>query len=187
MATATWTVGSASTTDSPLVFTDYYKDAAFTITAPRNYTIESMQWYAAAETVNVVYCRCELYVGSTLIAKSTEKLVNTTTLQAYNFSRTSNNAGGPWAYNLTSSTMFAFRIWFRNTAGSPTTCTYYAWLDFSSSKVPYGLITVSYPGSGVKVLTSSGSWTKRPVKVWNGSSWVRRPVKVWNGSSWVTR
>jgi hypothetical protein len=189
MPTATWTVGSASTTDTPFVYTDFYKDATFTITTPRNYTIESMQWYASAETVNVVYCSCELYLATagTLIARSTKRLINATTLQAYNFTRTSNNGGGPWAYNLTSSTTFAFRIKFRNTSGSPKTCTYYAWLDFTSSKVPYGVITVSYPGSGAYVMTSSGSWTKRPVKVWNGSSWVRRPVKVWNGSSWVTR
>jgi hypothetical protein len=186
MATATWTVGSPSTTYSPSVFTDFYKDAQFTITTPRNYTITDMQWYASASTVNVVYCSCELYVGSTLIAKSTEKLINTTTLQAYNFSRTNNNAGGPWEYNLTSSTTFTFRIKFRNTAGGPTTCTYYAWTDFSGNPAPYGLIGVSYPGSGAYVMTSSGSWTKRPVKVWNGSSWVRRPVKVFNGSSWVT-
>jgi hypothetical protein len=185
MATEVWTIGSASTTDDPLVFFDYYKDAQFTITTPRNYTIENMQWYASASTVNVVYCSCELYVGSDLIARSTEKLINSTSLQSYNFTRTSNNGGGPWTYNLTSSTTFTFRIKFRNTAGGPTTCTYYAWLDFASNKVPHGLITVSYPGSGAYVMTSLGSWVKRPVKVWNGSSWVRRPVKVFNGATWV--
>jgi hypothetical protein len=184
MATEVWTIGSASTTDDPLVFFDYYKDAQFTITTPRNYTIENMQWYASASTVNVVYCSCELYVGSDLIARSTEKLINASSLLSYNFTRTSNNGGGPWTYNLTSSTTFMFRIKFRNTAGGPTTCSYYAWYDFAGNKVPHGLVTVSYPGSGAYVRTSS-SWVKRPVKVWNGSSWVRRPVKVFNGATWV--
>jgi hypothetical protein len=185
MPTETWTIGSATTTDSPSVFFDYYKDAQFDVYIVRNYTIENMQWYAAASSVNVVYCSCELYVGSDLIAKSTEKLVNTTSLQAYTFTRTSNNAGGPWAYNLIATTTFTFRIKFRNTAGGPTTCSYYAWYDFAGNKVPHGLITVSYPGSGAYVRTSSGSWVKRPVKVWNGSSWVRRPVKVFDGTGWV--
>jgi hypothetical protein len=185
MPTETWTIGSAATTDSPYVQTTFYKDAQFTISTPRNYTIESMQWYASAGTVNVVYCSCELLVGSTLVATSTEQLISTTSLISYKFTRTSHNGGGPWAYNLTTSTTFTFRIRFRNTASTGQTCTYYAWFDFGSNKVPHGLITVSYPGSGAYVRTSSG-WRKRPVRVWNGSSWVRRPVKVWNGSIWVT-
>ncbi len=186
MPTETWTIGSASTTDSAYVHTNFYKDANFTISTARNYTIESMQWYASASTANVVYCSCDLLVGSTIIARTTERLINSTSIQAYNFTRTSNNLGGPWAYNLTSSTTFTFRIWFRNTYSTGQTCSYYAWFDFGSNKVPHGIITVSYTGSGVRVRTSSGAWTKRPVRVWNGSSWVRRPVKVWNGSAWVT-
>jgi hypothetical protein len=187
MAGETWTIGSPAFTDTPLVYIDYYKDAQFAISTPRNYTIDGMYWYAAANSVNVVYCSCELYVGTSLIAKSTEKLITASSLQQYGFTRTSNNGGGPWAYNLTSLTYFTFRIKFRNTAGGPTSCSYYAWNDPFYGYSPYGLITVSYPGSGAYVWTSSGSWVKRPVKVWNGSSWVRRPVKVFDGSTWVTR
>jgi hypothetical protein len=145
-----------------------------------------MQWYASASTVNVVYCSCELYVGSTLIAKSTEKLINTTTSSGIQLHAHITTAAAHGTYNLTSSTTFTFRIKFRNTAGGPTTCTYYAWTDFSGTPRSIRPHTVSYPGSGAYVMTSSGSWVKGPVKVWNGSSWVRRPVKVFNGSSWVT-
>ena len=38
-------------------------------------------------------------------------------------------------------------------------------------------------GGNVKI--QNGSWTPKPVKVWNGSSWVTKPAKVWNGSAWI--
>jgi hypothetical protein len=31
----------------------------------------------------------------------------------------------------------------------------------------------------------AGVFTKKPVKVWNGTAWVVKPVKIWNGSAWV--
>jgi len=185
MPSSTWYVGSYQTTYSPFVVVDFWKDAQTTITTPNTYTIEILQWYAAAEVASGIYIKTELYVGGDLVARTTEKQITATSVTSYGFSRTANNGGGPWAYTVTGSTTFTFRIWFRNATGGGKTCTYAAWQDFGGDYVPYGVISVSYPGSGARVWNGS-SWVKRPVKVWNGSSWVRRPVKVWNGSSWVT-
>lgn len=187
MATGSWTFGSNSTTRNELCYTTFYQDTRHTITAPNTYTIDSIQVYAAADVVNTVYVSAELLMDSTLIAKTTEKLITNTSVLSYNFTRTSNNAGGTWSVTLTTTTELTLRLIFRNTDSSARTVSFYAYWDtFSGIYRPYGIVSWTAPGSGAKVWSGS-SWVKRPVKVWNGSSWVRRPVKVWNGSSWVTR
>ncbi len=39
--------------------------------------------------------------------------------------------------------------------------------------------------AGGRVKISSGVWTAKPVKVWNGTAWVTKPAKVWNGTAWI--
>lgn len=187
MATGQWYFGSQSYQRTELVYTTFYQDTTATITTPNTYTITGIYTYATAAVTHKVYVSCELYVGSTLIAKTTESLITLTTMTQYGFTRTYHNAGGPWEITITGATPLTFRIKFRNTDSSPRNVTFWAYYDtFSGIYRPYGIVEWSTPGSGMKVWTGS-SWVKRSVKVWNGSSWVRRPVKVWNGSSWVTR
>ncbi len=185
MPSTDWYVGSNLVTANVYVVTSFSKDAQTTISTPKTYTINSLQWYAAAEVPGGgIYIKTELYVGSTLVARTTEREVTTNAMQAFSFTRTSHNDGGPWVYTVTGNTTFTFRIWFRSGVGGMT-CMYRAWQNAAGDYVPYGVINVSYPESGAKVWNGS-SWVKRPVKVWDGSSWVRRPVKVRSGSSWVT-
>jgi len=187
MATGQWYFGSANYQRNEYVYTTFYQDTTVTITTPNTYIITRIDTYAAASVVNKVYVSCELYNGATLIARTTESPIISTTLTQYGFSRTSSNAGGPWAITITGPTQLTFRIKFRNTDSSPRTVVFWSYYEtFTGIYRPYGIVWWTTPGSGMNVWTGS-SWVKRPVKVWNGSSWVRRPVKVWNGSSWVTR
>lgn len=56
--------------------------------------------------------------------------------------------------------------------------------DYFNRGAPYPA-GISSAITGQPQVYLAGVWTKKPVKVWNGSAWVAKPMKRYTGSTWV--